>query len=101
MFLVQVKYCILLINDNLTDTCKSGIFRLSISDHYAIFCVNHNIRISDAKCTMIKREFTQRNISRFNKCVEKQSWISYCTTYSPIINHTHYNKREAQGALYR
>ena len=62
--------------DNLADTCKSGIFRLSISDHYAIFCVNHNIHISDAKCTMIKREPTQRNISRFNKCVEKQSWIS-------------------------
>ena len=62
--------------DNLADNCKSGIFRLSISDHYAIFCVNHNIHISDAKCTMIKREFTQRNISRFNKCVEKQSWIS-------------------------
>ena len=47
--------------DNLADNCKSGIFRLSISDHYAIFCVNHNIHTSNAKCTMIKREFTQRN----------------------------------------
>ena len=62
--------------DNLADTCKSGIFRLSISDHYAIFCVNHNIHISNDKCTMTKREFTQRKISRFYKCVEKQSWIS-------------------------
>ena len=62
--------------DNLADTCKSDIFRLSISDHYAIFCVNHNIHISNDKCTMTKREFTQRNISRFYKCVEKQSWIS-------------------------
>ena len=41
--------------DKLADTCKSGIFRLSISDHYAIFCVNHNIHISDAKCTITKR----------------------------------------------
>ena len=24
---------------------------------------------------MTKREFTQRNISRFYKCLEKQSWI--------------------------
>ena len=62
--------------NNLADTCKSGIFRISISDHYAIFCINNNIHVSDVKCTFIRREFTQKNISRFNKCVGKQSWLS-------------------------
>ena len=62
--------------NNLADTCKSGIFRISISDHYAIFCINNNIHVSDVKCTIIRREFTQKNISRFNKSVGKQSWLS-------------------------
>ena len=62
--------------NNLADTCKSGIFRISISDHYAIFCINNNIHVSDVKCTFIRREFTQKNISRFTKCIGKQSWLS-------------------------
>ena len=61
--------------NNLADTCKSGIFHISISDRYAIFCINNNI-LSDVKCTIIRREFTKSNISRFNKCVGKQSWLS-------------------------
>ena len=62
--------------NNLADICKSGIFRISITDHYAIFCINNNIHVSDVKCTIIRREFTQKNISRFYKCVGKQSWLS-------------------------
>ena len=37
-------YCSL---DNLVDICQSGVFRFSISDHYAIFCINNSIKICD------------------------------------------------------
>ena len=63
-------------SDNLSDICKSGVSRFSISDHYAIFGINNSIKICDDTHTIIKREFNQKNISRFIKCVGKQSWIS-------------------------
>ena len=60
-------------------TCKSGVLRISISDHYAIFCIINNSHIKAEKETKIRRNYCQKSIFRFNKCLKEQSWISLNT----------------------
>ena len=60
-------------------TCKSGVLRISISDHYATFCIINNSHIKAEKETKIRRNYCQKSISRFNKCLKEQSWISLNT----------------------
>ena len=61
---------------DLSTTWRSGILRFSISDHYAIFCISNTIKMTVDKQTITKRNFSQKAISRFTKCVRSQSWIS-------------------------
>ena len=60
-------------------TCKSGVLRISISDHYAIFCIINNSHIKAEKETKIRRNYYKKSIPRFNKCLKEQSWISLNT----------------------
>ena len=61
--------------NNLESSCKSGIFRLSISDHYAIFCIINTIHVRPDKHTIIRRNFNQKNICKFTKCIKNEVWI--------------------------
>ena len=58
------------------NTSRSGILRLSISDHYAVFCVNTSINVKADKQTVTKRNYSQKSISKFTKSLTNQSWIS-------------------------
>ena len=60
-------------------TCRTGILRFSISDHYAVFCINKTINITVDKKVITKRNFSQKSISKFTKCVLDQCWISLNT----------------------
>ena len=42
-------------------TCRSGIIRLTISDHYAVFCINNSIKVRQEKQIMTKRNYTVKN----------------------------------------
>ena len=59
--LIDNIYCNI---SNLAETCKSGILRVAISDHYAIFCINKSVTINNAKQTVTKREFSNKNIAK-------------------------------------
>ena len=61
---------------DIANTSRSGILRLSISDHYAVFCVNTSINVKADKQTVTKRNYSQKSISKFTKSLTNQSWIS-------------------------
>ena len=61
---------------DIANTSRSGILRLSISDHYAVFCVNTRINVKADKQTVTKRNYSQKSISKFTKSLTNQSWIS-------------------------
>ena len=61
---------------DIANTSRSGILRLSISDHYAVFCVNTSINVKANKQTVTKRNYSQKSISKFTKSLTNQSWIS-------------------------
>ena len=50
---------------DIANTSRSGILRLSISDHYAVFCVNTSINVKADKQTVTKRNCSQKSISKF------------------------------------
>ena len=61
---------------DIATTCRSGIIRLTISDHYAVFCINNSINVRQEKQIMTKRNYSQKSIYRFIKGLKNQSWIS-------------------------
>ena len=61
---------------DIANTSRSGILRLSISDHYAVFCVNTSINVKADKQTVTKRNYSQKSISKFTKSLTNQSRIS-------------------------
>ena len=74
--LIDNIYCNI---SNLADTCKSGILRVTISDHYAIFCINKSVTIKNAKQNITKREFSNKNIAKFNKALKHTIWDAVYT----------------------
>ena len=57
-----------------TSKCNSGILKVSISDHYAIFAIDNftptKVNVSNAT----KRSFCNKNIENFKRCLINQSW---------------------------
>ena len=60
-------------------TSRSGILRLSISDHYAVFCVNTSINVKADKQKVTKRNCSQKSIPKFTKSSTNQSCFSINT----------------------
>ena len=61
---------------DIATTCRSGILRFSILEHYAVFYISKTIKMTVDNQTITKRNFFQKDISRFIKCVKGQSWNS-------------------------
>ena len=59
---------------NIATSCKTGILRTSISDHYAIFCISRNETLSNDRRCIEKRSFCEKNIFAFNNRVKNESW---------------------------
>ena len=59
---------------NIATSCKAGILRTSISDHYAIFCISRNETLSNDRRCIEKRSFSEKNIFAFNNRVTNESW---------------------------
>ena len=59
---------------NIATSCKAGILRTSISDHYAIFCISRNETLSNDRRCIEKRSFSGKNIFAFNNRVRNESW---------------------------
>ena len=56
------------------DMCDVGILRPYISDHNAIFCILNDITLNKRAYTCYKRNFSNKNISKFKKLMQKESW---------------------------
>ena len=61
--------------NNLESSCKSGIFRLSIIRPLCHIWYNNSIHVRPDKHTIIRRNFNQKNICRFTKCIKNEVWI--------------------------
>ena len=51
-----------------------GILRISISDHYGIFCINKICKVTIDQSVTIKRSFNNKNRAQFNHCLRNQTW---------------------------
>ena len=67
---------------------KTGIFKTDITDHYSIFCITDLYNIYTNKSNILtKRAFSNKNISKFKKCLNNFSWTdilggNFETTYT-------------------
>ena len=59
---------------NIATSCKAGILRTSISDHYAIFYISRNETLSNDRRCIEKQSFSENNIFAFNNRVTNESW---------------------------
>ena len=56
--------------------CEAGILKLSISDHYAIFCISKNTALCNKNIIITKRSFCDKNVYNFHCCLKNESWNS-------------------------
>ena len=55
-------------------SCSTGILKISISDHYGIFCIDNDCKMSNNETQVSKRSFCNKNIARFKNCLLNESW---------------------------
>ena len=71
----------------ITNTINSGVFKTDYSDHYSIFCVTDLVISSQKNKFVNKRDFSQKNISNFNKTLNKYEWDQiYSNNHQNIIS---------------
>ena len=56
------------------DSCKSGILTSNISDHFFVFGIFNNMKISQTKNVSKIRYFTEKNISKYAKILNTKTW---------------------------
>ena len=83
--LIDNIYCNIL---NIATSCKAGILRTSISDHYAIFCISKKETLSSNKTIIIKRSFCDKYIYSFNNRLRNESWDFVYETDSTQLTFT-------------
>ena len=76
----------------------AGIFPTKvISDHFPIFCILRNVPLNTSKISYMKRNFSQKNISKFKKHLFQKEWNDIYSCFDPneafskfqnIINNT-------------
>ena len=59
---------------NIDTSCKAGILRTSISDHYAIFCISKKETLSSNNTIIKKQSFSDKYIYSFNNRLTNESW---------------------------
>ena len=66
---------------------KTKIFKTDITDHYSTFCITNLITNTNKSSFLTKRTFSNKNISKFKKCLNNFSWTNipggnFETTYT-------------------
>ena len=62
----------------------SGIFPTrAVSDHFPIFCMLRNVPLNNNKKTYMKRNFSQKNISKFKKHFKHDQWTEIYSATDP------------------
>ena len=56
--------------------CDAGILKFTISDHYAIFCISKNVKLSNKNNVITKRSFCDKNVYNFQCCLKNELWHS-------------------------
>ena len=56
------------------DSCKSGILTSNISDNFFVFGIFDHMKINLSRNTFNTRYFTEKNISKFAKILNNNSW---------------------------
>ena len=59
---------------NYPNISANGILKTLFSDHYSLFCISKEKQNNKNNITVSKREFTEHNISKFNKMLSKEDW---------------------------
>ena len=62
------------IYSNIPGKCNSGIFEVSVFDHYAIFAIDNSAHTKANASNVTKRSFCNKNIENFKRCLPNQSW---------------------------
>ena len=58
------------------ENCKSGILTTDISDHFFVFGIFNNLKVKPLVNQIKKREFSQKNVSKFNKVLITSNWYN-------------------------
>ena len=61
------------------NTINSGSFKTQISDHYSIFCITDLVQNTENDKYISKRDFSNKNISKFNKSLKSCDWSTLYT----------------------
>ena len=69
--LIDNMYCNV---SGVSNKCSAGILRLSISDHYAIFCICTHTTTMKENNIITKRSFCDKNIYKFCSLLQNESW---------------------------
>ena len=56
--------------------CKAGILKLSLSDHYAIFCICKDSLIGTKNSVITKISLCDKNVHNFHCNLKQESWNS-------------------------
>ena len=72
--------------------CKAGILKLSISDHYAIFCICKDSLIGTKNSVITKISFCDKNVHKFHWNLKPESWNS---VYSASGTHPAFTRFQA------
>ena len=57
-----------------SQNCFSGILKISISDHYGIFCIDNDCNLNSDKAQIVKRSFTLKNIANLKIFWQNVTW---------------------------
>ena len=61
------------------NTINSGSFKTQFSDHYSIFCITDLVQNTENEKYISKRDFSNKNISNFNKSLKAYDWSKLYT----------------------
>ena len=61
-------------NFSINMNCKAGIVMTDFSDHYSIFLILADVKVSKIENLKTIRRFCEKNKSKFNYCLNKNHW---------------------------
>ena len=66
---------------------KTGIFKTDITDHYSKFCITDLLTNTNKSSFLTKRAFSNKNISKFKKCLINFSWTNILGGNLKLLTH--------------
>ena len=65
---------------------QNGVLTFDVSDHFSIFTIRQNLEPKITYKYRYKREFTNKNISKFRKQFHKWDWNTVLNTDSVLLD---------------